>query len=65
MTVITFPIKPSLVDLDPCEIEECIRESGWVIVDKVYTGKGRFGNRPGFKYSGDVPTQVEGHPDAA
>jgi len=30
----TFLVDLSLVDLDPCKVEECIRESGWVIIDK-------------------------------
>ena len=35
----------SLVNLDPCKVEECIRESGRVIIDKVYVC---FRNRPIF-----------------
>lgn len=41
----TFLVDLSLVDLDPCKVEECIRESGWVIIDKIYVG---FRNRPIF-----------------
>jgi hypothetical protein len=63
--IMKFPVDLSLVDLDPCKVEECIRESGWVIINKVYVGKPGFKVDQFSKYLRDVPTHVEGHPDAA